>query len=111
MRKIFIICFVLTILATACSKTNKIPLGTYCANEEQATVIVQKDNKMTITGPKEVSAAFTGQYVIVGDRLTLTIAEQEDYIFLIKGKDLVLENGKWLENWVDKGTEFHFIDD
>jgi len=106
-----IIILVIVIMLTACTKVNEVPLGTYYEDGDMAAIIVQGDNEMMITGPKEVSAAFTGKYVIEGNKLILTIAEQEDYIFLIEAQDLVLESGEWLENWVEQGTVFHLSEE
>jgi hypothetical protein len=101
----------IVIMLTACSKTSEVQIGTYRADGDMAAITVQDDNGMVIYGPKEVSAAWTGKYVIEGNKLTLTIAEQEDYIFLIEDKSLVLESGEWLENWVEQGTVFHLSED
>lgn len=114
MRKILdigIIVLVLVIMLTACSKVKEVPTGTYYADSDMAAITVLNNNEMMITGPKEVSAAFTGKYVIEGNKLILTIAEQEDYIFLIKARDLVLESGEWLENFVEQGTVFRLSEE
>lgn len=108
MKKTFSVLIMLVmIMFTACSNVKEVPNGTYIADEGKATIIVKNANEIMITGPKEISAAFTGKYIVEGDKLILTLAEQEDYIFLIEDKALVLESGEWLENWVEQGTTFH----
>ena len=110
MRKLLIVSMVVFTVAltlTACSKANEVQVGTYHADNDMATVTVQEDGTMMITGPKEVSAAFTGKYVVERNKLILSIAEQEDHIFSIEEQGLVLESGEWLENWVEQGTAFH----
>lgn len=112
MRKIIHVVFMMMVIAamlTACSSAKELPACIYVADGDLATVIIQNGNEMMVTGPKEVNAAFTGQYVIIGNKLTLSLSltEQEDCIFSIKDNSLILESGEWLENWIERGAVFH----
>lgn len=114
MRKVFnigIMTVAMAAMLTACTAANEVQTGTYRADGDLASIIVQDNQVMMITGPKEVSAAFTGKYVIEDHKLILTIAGQEDSIFLVGEQGLVLESGEWLENWVEQGAVFHLSEE
>lgn len=114
MKRIFNIVLMILVIATmitACSSAKEVPVGTYIADGNLATVIVQDANEIMITGPLEVSAAFTGQYIISGHKLTLSFAELDDHVFSIEYNSLVLESGEWLENWIEQGTVFHLSEE
>ena len=106
MKKIFpLIILIMATMLVSCSRAKTIPAGTYITDGDAAMLIIQED-EMTILGPKEISAAFTGQCRVEGQKLIVTL-DGQDCIFLIQNNALALESGQWLENWVLPGTVFH----
>lgn len=114
MRKVFnagiklIAVFMFVVTLAACSKDSKVSIGSYHADGDLAVVAVRENNEMMISGPEEVSAAFTGTYTVEGDKITLSIPNQKDHTFTVEKQSLVFESGDWLENWVEQGTVFSF---
>jgi len=96
-------------ISSACSGSAKIKSGTYVSagteNSLSAGVVLENKNEF-ILYVDIFSYCPVGTYTVDGNTLTLSAADDEVYIFTIKGKELIFESGEWLEKSIDKGAVF-----
>lgn len=110
---ILILILILIVILSACSNEKELILGKYAAEGEVlyiAQVHLQEDDKFILNGPVHISFAQSGEYEIKEDKLCLKASDNEDHIFLVEDDRLIFESGTWLGSWVDKGTEFHLLE-
>ncbi len=112
-----IITLILIIMLSACSNEQNeflFKAGTYVSDGDilsASTLKLQGDNEFILLGPPYLNFAPTGKYSVTDKKLILTVSEEEKYIFSIKNGNLIFESGTWLENWVERGSEFHLSND
>lgn len=107
-----ILLLILIMILSACSNEEELILGKYAVESEPfpiAQVHLLEEDKFILNGPVTISFVTTGEYEIKGDKLHLKSSDEEEHVFLIEDDKLIFESGVWLGNWVEKGTEFHFL--
>jgi hypothetical protein len=77
------------------------------AGNSSAMVHLQENNGFVLQGSAFISHMPTGKYRIENGKLFLAM-DGDDIIFSMEKDRLIFESGEWLENWVEKGTVFHF---
>ena len=96
------------------SQNGELTLRTYVASyvvegdgEVSSTLLLQNDNGFALSANEYISYMPSGKYAIDNEKLLLTVADDEVYVFIIDDDKLIFESGTWLENWVEQGTVFH----
>ena len=78
--------------------------------ELPSMLILQNNNEYVLYGPAYISFIPSGKYREENNKLFLDMSSEE-IIFSIEKNSLIFESGIWLENWVEKGSKFHLINE
>lgn len=105
--RLIIASLVIVIIMSGCSNAREVPSGTYVASNSDATVVIRENSEIMIAGPKEISAAFVGQYIYKGDEIIFNGIDDDEHVFLYKDGNIIYDCGKWMGNWVEEGTVFY----
>ena len=85
-------------------RTGPISLGTYSTDDGMVQVVLLNGGEFYIVR-RATSYSPTGTWSIsAGERLTLTVSEDEQHIFVHNGGSITFQSGAWLENWIEPGT-------
>lgn len=108
---VFVICI---IVLCGCSEKNEVKLGKYTTEGdviEQAWVNLKENNEFEFVRNLATSYLPRGNYKVEGDKLTLHVSDEEEYIFRIEDDKLIFEEGKAAENFVKAGDEFFYTEE
>lgn len=113
---IFLFVFIL-IFAIRCSKQDRIEglkIGKYVAQdtevEDWAWVLLKESHQFEFNRGNATSYRPSGTYSIVDNILTLTVHENEEYIFTIDGDKLIFKSGDFIGDLIKEGVVFKLTD-
>jgi hypothetical protein len=103
--------FIISLSACTVYTPNRLPdLGKYTMknadNPEYAWVLLKEDNQFEFNRNIATSYRPSGSYSIEDDVLTLMVSDEEMYIFLIKGNQLIFQSSGSVGAIVEVGTIF-----
>lgn len=81
--------------------------GTYVTDDGLSSVTLSADNEFVFNRHIATSYRPTGKYNIKRNKLTLYVAEDEEYVFDIKNNTLVFKSG---QAGLSPGTEFMLVE-
>lgn len=92
-----------------CGRNNDVKLGKYITENEiikQSYVVLGTNNEFFFSINPVLSYMPSGTFAIDGDKLTLHVTDDEEYIFKIADGKLIFEAGQVTEKFIEVGTEF-----
>jgi hypothetical protein len=84
----------------------KLKQGVYVTDDGLASVTLSADNEFMFVRHIATSYVPTGNYSIKKGKLILRVSDNEEYVFIIKSRQIVFDSSFETESLITKGTVF-----